>query len=76
MPPNEIRDGLANVAHAIRRSTALYIAAITLPAESTQDELLERATAYAAWLRGTAGDSPRSAPLGISLDEARGYDGS
>jgi hypothetical protein len=71
--PNEIRDGLANVAHAIRRSTALYVAAITTPADSTPHDVLANAALYAQWLRGSAEDRP-ARPLGLSLDEARGYE--
>lgn len=47
--------GLSKVAHALRRSMALYAAIITLP-EGTEDrELFARADTFASWLAGTAG---------------------
>jgi len=52
---NAIRDGLANVAHSVRRSTALYVAmSITEPGSSI-DEMLATADRLAEWIRGEAG---------------------
>ena len=47
--------GLSKVAHAIRRSMALYGAIITLPEGTTDVELLARADTLAKWLAGEAG---------------------
>lgn len=48
-------EGLAQVAHSVRRSSALYMAVITSP-EGTPDEVLfRRADTYAQWIRGKAG---------------------
>lgn len=68
--------GLAQIAHAVRRSTALYVAAITLPESSSDETLLARADKLAAWVLGKAGvqEETPGQPLGMSFDEARGFD--
>ena len=47
-------EGLANLAHAVRRSTALYVAMSITPPESSEAELLATFERLAAALRGTA----------------------
>lgn len=48
------QEGMANLAHAVRRSTALYVA-MSVSIEGTSDEeLLARADRFAAWIRGSA----------------------
>lgn len=50
--------GLANLAHSLRRSTALYVAMNITPPEGTVEELLSTADRLAHWLRGSAEDAP------------------
>lgn len=58
-------DDGAKIAHAIRRSSALYMAVITVP-EGTPDEVLfRRADAYAKWIRGNAGTADEGEYLGL-----------
>lgn len=54
------REGLSNVAHALRRSTALYVAMSISPPEATEEELLGTADRLAAWIRGSAQESAAS----------------
>lgn len=49
------RIGLSNLAHAVRRSMALYGAIITSPEGTSDRDLLARADVLAGWLRGGAG---------------------
>jgi hypothetical protein len=51
-------EGLANLAHALRRSTALYVAMQITPPESSVKVLLDNADVLAAWLNGRAGATP------------------
>lgn len=48
-------DGLANLAHALRRSTALYVAMTICPPTSSVDDMLRTADKLAIWIRGQAG---------------------
>lgn len=73
-PEQVVYDGLAQVAHAIRRSTALYVAMSILPPDSTVDDLKEQADDLAQWIRGKAaepeGEDQSSRPsLGIPWHE-------
>lgn len=65
-PEERIYDGLAQVAHAIRRSTALTVAMQTVDEDATIEQMLDRADELAVWLRGTAEEAPAkvSKPLG------------
>lgn len=57
MMANEARivaEGLSKVAHAIRRSTALYVAMSILPPESSIDDLKVQAEDLAQWIGGKA----------------------
>lgn len=68
-PERVIYDGLAQVAHAIRRSAALYVAMNILPPDSTVEDLKYQADELAQWIGGSAlsqqeEPEPRSAPLG------------
>lgn len=64
-PERVVYDGLAQVAHAIRRSTALYVAMNVLPPEATFEQLKDQAEDFARWIRGSAGDDdPGRTPLG------------
>lgn len=56
-----VQDGLANVSHAIRRSTALYLAFIGSPEGTTDEELFARAQTYSDWIRGNA-EKPKGQP--------------
>jgi phosphosulfolactate phosphohydrolase-like enzyme len=48
-------DGLANLAHAIRRSTAVYVAMSMTPEGSSVEDMLRTADRVAAWINGRAG---------------------
>lgn len=65
-PEQVVYDGLSQVAHAIRRSTALTVAMNILPPESSVDDLKEMADDLAGWLRGSATEPTptRREPLG------------
>lgn len=70
-PEREGYEGLSKVAHAIRRSTALHVAALVLPPDSTIDDLKAQAEDLAQWIGGKAQEQEnegekagRSAPLG------------
>ncbi len=68
-PEKVIYDGLAQVAHAIRRSTALTVAMNLLPPEATIADLKGQADDLARWIGGSAlthaqEPQPSSAPLG------------
>lgn len=65
-----IERGLGKLAHAIRRSTSLYVAMSITPPEGTIDDLLANADRLATWTAGTAEatDAARvSTPLGKSF---------
>ena len=49
------QQGLSNLAHSIRRSTALYVAMSITPPTSSVDDLLRTADRLAGWLAGRAG---------------------
>lgn len=49
-----VAEGLSKVAHAIRRSMALYVAMNILPPESTVDDLKTQAEDLAGWIGGKA----------------------
>lgn len=57
-PPNIARmvayDGLSRVAHAVRRSTALWAAVMTSPEGTAEDAMLSKADRYARWILGHA----------------------
>lgn len=58
-------EGFAQLAHAIRRSTALTVAMYLTPEGSTEDELFATADRCADWIRGKAEDlieKPKPAP--------------
>jgi hypothetical protein len=74
-PEDVIYSGLAQVAHAIRRSTALYIGMNMTPANSTIEEMEANAEHWAAWLRGSAKEPESKAPLGQSFSEVVGGGG-
>lgn len=66
-PEQVVYSGLAQVAHAIRRSMALYVAMSILPPDSTVEDLKEQANDLAGWIRGSAVDDSGpsgSTPLG------------
>lgn len=72
-PEERVYDGLSKLAHAIRRSMALYVAALTLPPESSDDDLKAQAEDLAQWIGGTAQaqedqqqESSKTDPLGQS----------
>ena len=68
-PEQVVYDGLAQVAHAIRRSTALTVAMQILPADATVDDLKEQADELAEWIRGSATQSTsKQVPLGESWE--------
>lgn len=75
MPPQP-SDGIASLAHAIRRGVALYVAAITSEAGTSTTDMLATADQYATWLLGKAGAAEEqrqpAPPLGVPFDEARG----
>lgn len=48
-------EGLKALAHAVRRSTALYVAMSILPPTSSVDDLLSTAETLASWVNGRAG---------------------
>ena len=50
----KVYEGLARVAHAIRRSAALYVAMQVLPPESTFEHLKDQAEDFARWIGGLA----------------------
>ncbi len=56
--PRVAAEGLANLAHAVRRSTALYVAMSITPPESSVDELLVTFERLASALRGNASSGP------------------
>ena len=64
-----IEEGLTKVAHAIRRSTALYVAMMTLPEGTTDDVLFARADKMAAWIGGRAGMAEATRPAETPLGE-------
>ena len=47
-------EGMANLAHAIRRSTALYVAMSITPPEASVDDMLATADRLATWVGGKA----------------------
>lgn len=49
-----LAEGLSKLAHAIRRSTAAYIAMNMTPSDGTMDDWEEHADRVAAWIGGTA----------------------
>lgn len=49
-------EGMARIAHALRRSTALYVAMQITPAESSVDEMLMTADRLAAWIKSDIAD--------------------
>lgn len=51
---NVSETGLSNLAHAIRRSTALYVAMQITPPDSSVDDMLDNADRLAAWVGGRA----------------------
>lgn len=53
-PERDGYDGLAQVAHAIRRSAALYVAMSILPPDATVDDLKDQAEDLARWIGGRA----------------------
>lgn len=55
-------DGGAKIAHAIRRSTALYLATMTMPEGTSDADLFARADSYANWLLGRAGAAEANPP--------------
>lgn len=63
-----IGDGLAKVAHAIRRTGAVYVAAMTLPENTSDEDLFTRADKIAKWIGGLAevaeATRPPERPLG------------
>ena len=59
---------MAAVAHAIRRSTALYLAVITSTEGTSDGDLFARADTYAAWLRGRAGTPPEGGEQFLGLN--------
>lgn len=67
--PDDLGVGLSQVAHAIRRSTALYVAMMITDKDSSTADLLSTADELALWLRGSAGEvyaqsQVKSAPIG------------
>lgn len=48
-------EGLTKVAHAIRRSAALYIATMVMPEGTTDTALFARADSFSAWIGGRVG---------------------
>lgn len=54
-------EGLANLAHSLRRSTALYVAMSISPPTSSVDDLLRTADRLAGWLAGRAGAAAAAA---------------
>lgn len=67
-PEQVVYDGLAQVAHAIRRSAALYVAMSILPPEASVEDLKHRADDLARWIGGSAlahqDGPPKGGPLG------------
>ncbi len=57
---NKVYDGLAQVAHAIRRSAALREAISISPPEATIPEMLRTADELAEWIRGSANEGRSS----------------
>lgn len=49
----KVYDGLANLAHAVRRTKALEVATLITPEGSTEEELLATADRLAVWIRGS-----------------------
>lgn len=69
-------EGLRNLAHAIRRSTAAYIAMSVTEPGSSIEEMLENAETIATWIKGKAGQAdeerasePPREPLGIPFGQ-------
>ena len=56
-------EGLSRLAHALRRSTALHVAAQITPAGSTVDDLLSTADTLAAWIRSGVPDPAQESRL-------------
>lgn len=74
-PEQVVYDGLANVANAIRRSTAVYVAMNLLPPDSSMEELKEMTEVVAGIIRGTAGTTEgvaKPTPLGEPFPGAGG----
>lgn len=51
-------EGMSNLAHAIRRSMALYVAMSITPPEEGEQGMLARADRMAAWINGRAAADP------------------
>ena len=64
--PQMAAAGLANLAHAVRRSTALYVAMSITPPESSVEDLLVTAERLAVWVNGRAGAAAPPAAPGYS----------
>lgn len=73
-PEQVVYDGLANVANAIRRSTAIYVAMNLLPPDSSMEDLKEMTEQVASIIRGTVHteEAPKSTPLGEPFPGAGG----
>lgn len=72
-----IEEGLAKIAHAIRRSNALQVAMSILPPDSTVEDLKRQAEELAGWIGGKALareslQEPAGAPLGQPWPPAEG----
>lgn len=59
-------DDGAKIAHAIRRSAALYLAVITSSEGTPDPALFARADTYAGWIRGKAGAAVEEDYLGMN----------
>lgn len=77
---NVSETGLSNLAHAIRRSTAVYVAMSITPPESAIEDMLANADVIAAWIGGKAAqkeaeqtEEPGKAPLGVPFGERDDY---
>ena len=73
-PEDKIYDGLAQVAHAIRRSSAMYVALSLLPPDASIEDLKEMTDDLSLHLRGKAGEkvdqpTPGQQPLGVPWQE-------
>ncbi len=72
--------GLSQLAHAIRRSTAAYVAVQLTPADGTMDDWEATADRVAGWIKGSAGaeqEQPREPrpSLGVRFDDRDGFAG-
>lgn len=80
---NVSAQGFSNLAHAIRRSTALYVAMTVTPPDSSIEDMLVNADVLAEWLRGKAGQQEEEmaegqqgrTTLGVRFDERETYEG-